>query len=114
MKKLKMTEELKIEEKMKNEETTSRLDDILEDVQTEKEADDYISNQGMFIDIFPLDDVPDESGQCNNASGFIVFINLYEAAIIFPTVSPKSSPTASIYTSGLSNFKSLKNTPFKL
>lgn len=29
---------------MKNEETTSRLDDILEDVHTEKEADDYISS----------------------------------------------------------------------
>ena len=40
--------------------------------------------------------------------------NLYDALIIFPIVSPKSSPTASIYISGSCSFKSLKNTPFKL
>ena len=46
------------------------------------------------------------------SSGYTM-INIPHVAML-PTVAPRSSPTASIYTSGASSFRSLKNTPFRL
>ena len=54
------------------------------------------------------------SPKIKSASGLISFISLYEQFIILPTVAPKSSPTASVYTSGSLSFRCLKNTPLRL
>ena len=54
------------------------------------------------------------SPSTSTASGLVRAISLYEAFMMLPTVAPRSSPTASMYTSGSPSLRSLKNTPLRL
>ena len=54
------------------------------------------------------------SPSTSTASGLIVAISLYDLSMMFPIVSPRSSPTASRYTSGSAKPKSLKKIPLRL
>lgn len=54
------------------------------------------------------------SPRMSSASGCMAAMSLYEQLMMLPTVAPRSSPTASMYTSGSFSLRSLKKTPLRL